>query len=53
MPITCRSNARCVIRTLALLGLLACQGCTMPKPPPGWPDGEPRPINLPHAKATR
>ena len=37
---------------LALLsGVLV--GCTTPKPPPGWPSGEERPINPSQVKAPK
>jgi hypothetical protein len=42
-----------LVGLVLLLALLACQGCATPKPPPGWPAGESRPINLPQARATR
>ena len=33
------------LRTMAALLAFAIAGCSGPKPPPGWPSGEERPIN--------
>lgn len=36
------------LRTVAALLAFVVAGCTGPKPPPGWPTGEERPINPSH-----
>lgn len=33
------------LRTMAFLLAFTLAGCSGPKPPPGWPTGEERPIN--------
>lgn len=35
-------------RFVAWLLVMALSGCSSPKPPPGWPTGEERPINPSH-----
>ena len=35
------------LRADAALLAVALAGCSGPKPPPGWPSGEERPINPP------
>lgn len=34
-----------LVRLLTVLLVIAFVGCAGPKPPPGWPSGEERPIN--------
>ena len=34
-----------ILRMMAALLAFALAGCSGPKPPPGWPTGEERPIN--------
>ena len=34
-----------LIKSVAALLALILAGCSGPKPPPGWPSGEERPIN--------
>ncbi len=36
------------IKTMVALLSLVLAGCAGPKPPPGWPSGEERPINPSH-----
>ena len=43
-----------IVRMMAALLAVALAGCSGPKPPPGWPTGEERPINPSHVtKAAR
>ena len=37
-----------VIKTISALLALVLAGCAGPKPAPGWPSGEERPINPSH-----
>ncbi len=34
-----------ILRSTALMFLMFLAACAGPKPPPGWPTGEERPIN--------
>lgn len=39
---------RLLHQSIAVLLWMAITGCGGPKPPPGWPTGEERPINPSH-----